>query len=52
MNKELLAKLKQKKEAYRGWKQGQITWEENWDIVRASRDEDRKTRANMQFNLC
>jgi len=24
MNKELLAKLKQKKEAYRGWKQGQV----------------------------
>ncbi|GAB0182630.1 mitochondrial enolase superfamily member 1 [Grus japonensis] len=25
MNKELLGKVKQKKEAYRGWKQGQVT---------------------------
>jgi len=33
MNKELLAKLKQKKEAYIGWKQGQITWEEYRKIV-------------------
>ena len=39
MNKELPAKLKHKKEAYRGGKQGQVTWEEYRNIVRACRDE-------------
>ena len=33
MNKELLAKLEQKKEVYRGWKQGHIAWEEYREIV-------------------
>ena len=33
MNKELLAKLKQKKEVYRRWKQGQATWEEYRDVI-------------------
>jgi len=28
MSKELLDKIKHKKEAYRGWKQGQAAWEE------------------------
>lgn len=28
-----LALLKNKKEVYRGWKQGQVTWEEYRDIV-------------------
>ncbi|KAK4810544.1 hypothetical protein QYF61_004507 [Mycteria americana] len=51
MNKELLAKLKHKKEAYRGWKQGQVTWEQYRDIVRAPRDEVRKAKAQMELNL-
>jgi len=29
IKKEVLAKLKQKKEVYRGWKQGQVAWEEH-----------------------
>ncbi|GAB0178933.1 hypothetical protein GRJ2_000358600 [Grus japonensis] len=33
MNKELLGKVKQKKEAYRGWKQGQVAWEEYRETV-------------------
>jgi len=33
MNKKLLAKFKQKKEAYRGWNQGQVAWEEYRKIV-------------------
>ena len=33
MNEELLAKLKHKKEAYRRWKQGQVTWKEYRDTV-------------------
>ena len=32
-NKELLDKLKHKKEACRGWKQGQVAWEEYREIV-------------------
>jgi len=33
MNKEILAKLKQKKVVYRGWKQGQVALEEYREIV-------------------
>ena len=42
MNKELLAKFKQKKEAYRGWKQEQVAWEEYREIVRVAREQVRK----------
>jgi len=38
MNKELLNKLKQKKEAYREWKQGQVAWDEYREIVRVARE--------------
>ncbi|GAB0207747.1 hypothetical protein GRJ2_003240400 [Grus japonensis] len=40
MNKELLGKVNHKKEAYRGWKQGQVAWEEYRETVRAARDQD------------
>ncbi|GAB0176082.1 hypothetical protein GRJ2_000073400 [Grus japonensis] len=33
MNKELLDKFKCKKEPYRGWKQGQVAWEEYRETV-------------------
>lgn len=33
VNKELLAELKHKKEAYRVWKQGWVTWEAYRNIV-------------------
>lgn len=33
MKKELLAKLKHKKEAYGDWKQGWVTWEECRNVV-------------------
>lgn len=51
MNKELLAKVKQKKEAYREWKQGQIAWERYRDIIWADRDEVRKAKALLELNL-
>jgi len=51
MNKELLAKLRHKKEAYRGWKQGQISREENREIVRAAREQARKAKALTELNL-
>ncbi|GAB0209530.1 mitochondrial enolase superfamily member 1 [Grus japonensis] len=51
MNKELLGKLKHKKEAYRGWKQGQVAWEEYRETVRAARDQVRKAKALIELNL-
>ena len=37
MNKELLAKLQPRKDVFRGWKEAQVTWEEDRDIVGAFR---------------
>ncbi|GAB0209914.1 hypothetical protein GRJ2_003457100 [Grus japonensis] len=51
MNKELLGKVKQKKEAYRGWKQGQVAWEEYREIVQAARDQVRKAKALREISL-
>ncbi|GAB0207137.1 hypothetical protein GRJ2_003179300 [Grus japonensis] len=51
MNKELLGKVKQKKEAYRGWKQGQVAWEEYRETVRAARDQVRKAKALIKISL-
>ncbi|GAB0208014.1 hypothetical protein GRJ2_003267100 [Grus japonensis] len=51
MNKELLGKVKQKKEAYKGWKQGQVAWEEYREIVRAARDQVRKAKALIEISL-
>ncbi|GAB0176707.1 mitochondrial enolase superfamily member 1 [Grus japonensis] len=51
MNKELLGKVKQKKEAYRGWKQGQVAWEEYRETVRAARDQVRRAKALIEISL-
>ncbi|GAB0205783.1 mitochondrial enolase superfamily member 1 [Grus japonensis] len=51
MNKELLGKVKQKKEAYREWKQGQVAWEEYRETVRAARDQVRKAKALIEISL-
>ncbi|KAK4831043.1 LOW QUALITY PROTEIN: hypothetical protein QYF61_014975 [Mycteria americana] len=51
MNKELLAKLKHKKEAYGGWKQGQVTWEEYGYTVQTRRGAVSKAEAHLGFNL-
>ncbi|PKU42805.1 hypothetical protein llap_6884 [Limosa lapponica baueri] len=51
VNNELLGKLKQKKEAYRVWKQGQVTWEEYREIVQAAKDHIRKAKAQIELNL-
>ncbi|PKU44470.1 rna-directed dna polymerase from mobile element jockey-like [Limosa lapponica baueri] len=42
---------KLKKEAYRGWKQGQGAWEEFREIVQAARDQVRKAEAQIELNL-
>ncbi|GAB0210014.1 mitochondrial enolase superfamily member 1 [Grus japonensis] len=51
MNKEVLGKVKQKKEGYRGWKQGQVAWEEYRETVRAARDQVRKAKALTEISL-
>jgi len=51
MNKELLDKLKHKKEACRGWKQGQVAWEEYREIVQAARDQIGKAKALLELKL-
>lgn len=40
-----------KKEAYKGWKQGQVTWEEYREIVWSARDQMRKAKAWTELNL-
>ncbi|GAB0209615.1 hypothetical protein GRJ2_003427200 [Grus japonensis] len=51
MSKELLEKLKGKKEAYRMWKKGLATWEEYRNIVRVCRGTTRKAKAHLELNL-
>ncbi|GAB0196169.1 mitochondrial enolase superfamily member 1 [Grus japonensis] len=51
MNKELLGKVKQKKEPYRGWKQEQVAWEEYRETVQAARDQVRKAKALTEISL-
>ncbi|GAB0186169.1 mitochondrial enolase superfamily member 1 [Grus japonensis] len=51
MNKKLLGKVKQKKEAFRGWKQGQVAWEKYRETIQAARDQVRKAKALTEINL-
>ncbi|GAB0209397.1 mitochondrial enolase superfamily member 1 [Grus japonensis] len=51
MSKELLEKLKGKKEVYRMWKKGLATWEEYRNVVRICRDATRKAKAHLELNL-
>ncbi|GAB0195793.1 mitochondrial enolase superfamily member 1 [Grus japonensis] len=48
---ELLSKVIQKKEAYRGRKQGQVAWEKYRETVRAARDQVRKAKALIEISL-
>ncbi|GAB0204618.1 mitochondrial enolase superfamily member 1 [Grus japonensis] len=51
MSKELLEKLKRKKEVYRIWRKGAATWEEYRDVIRVCRHETRKAKAHLELNL-
>ncbi|GAB0203414.1 mitochondrial enolase superfamily member 1 [Grus japonensis] len=51
MIKELLEKLKGKKEVYRMWKKGMATWEEYRNVVRECRDATRKAKAPLELKL-
>ncbi|KFP96141.1 hypothetical protein N329_05204, partial [Haliaeetus albicilla] len=51
INKVLLVKLKHKEKGHRGWKQGQVAWEEYREIVQAARDQVRKAKDLIELNL-
>ncbi|PKU44399.1 hypothetical protein llap_5291 [Limosa lapponica baueri] len=51
MSKELLGKLRAKKEAYRGWKQGWVEWAEYKETVRVARNQIRQAKAQAELNL-
>ncbi|GAB0182218.1 hypothetical protein GRJ2_000687100 [Grus japonensis] len=51
MSKELLEKLKRKKEVYQMWKKGLATWEEYKNVVRVCRDATRKAKTHLELNL-
>ncbi|GAB0187092.1 hypothetical protein GRJ2_001174500 [Grus japonensis] len=44
-------KQKKKKVAYRGWKQGQVAWEEYRETVQAAREQVRKAKALIDISL-
>jgi len=49
MSKEPLAKLKRKRKVYGMWKEGQATWEEYMNVVRACREAMRKAKAHLEL---
>ncbi|KFM05399.1 hypothetical protein AS27_15836, partial [Aptenodytes forsteri] len=51
LSRDLLVKLKGKKEMHRQWKQGQVSWEEYGDAARLCRDGVRKAKVWMELNL-
>jgi len=51
MSKELLVELRQKRKVYRMWKDGQATWKEYRNVVRACREATRKAEAHLELNL-
>jgi len=51
MSKELPAELKWKRKVYGMWKEGQTTWEEHRNVVRACREAMRKAKAHLELNL-
>ncbi|KFQ85226.1 hypothetical protein N337_10020, partial [Phoenicopterus ruber ruber] len=51
LSRDLLVKLKGKKEMHRQWKQGQVSWEEYRDAAWLCRYGVRKAKAWMELNL-
>jgi len=51
MSKELLAELRWKRKVHGVWKEGQATWEEYRNVVRACRDAVRKAKVHLELNL-
>ena len=51
MSRDLLVKLKGKKEGHRQWKQGQVSWDKYRDAAWLCRDGVRKAKAQLELNL-
>ena len=51
MRKELLAGLRWKRKVFGMWKEGQATWEEYGNIVRACREAMTKDKAHLELSL-
>jgi len=51
LNKELLVEIRWKRKVYGMWKEGQATWEEYRNVVRACKDATRKSKAHLELKL-
>ncbi|KFV00708.1 hypothetical protein N339_06110, partial [Pterocles gutturalis] len=51
LSKDLQLKLKEKRERYRKWKQGCVTWEEYRGVAWMCGDRIRKAKVQMELNL-
>ncbi|KFO61438.1 hypothetical protein N302_13003, partial [Corvus brachyrhynchos] len=51
LSREVLVKLKRKKQMHRQWKQGQVTWEEYKDEVGLCRHAVRKDKVKLELSL-
>jgi len=51
MSKELLAELRWKRKVHGTWKEGQTTWEEYRNVVRACRDATKKAKVHLELKL-
>jgi len=51
MSRDLLVKLKGKKEMHRKWKQGQVSWEEYREAAWFCTDGVRKAKAMLELSL-
>jgi len=51
MSKELLVELIWKRKVYGMWKEGQATWDEYRNVVRACTDAMRKAKVHLELNL-
>jgi len=51
LNKELLAELRWKRKVHGMWKEGQTTWEEYRNVVRACRVAKRKAKVHLELKL-
>ncbi|KFQ61696.1 hypothetical protein N334_12538, partial [Pelecanus crispus] len=51
LRRDLLVKLKSKRELHRQWKQGQVSWGEYREAAQLCRDGVRKAKAQLELNL-
>jgi len=51
MSKEVRAEIRWKRKVHGMWKEGQATWEECKNVVKACRDATRKAKVHLEMNL-